>query len=551
MESSLDIPVFVERNYFAGTRFGDALDWVIERSDREIHAQILGTLHSAQEEVEVEGRVIDVRRGGLLGRTRLALLVEQVVKGPSILKDTVITVGGDRTEREDVAAKQLVMMNWLRRNTFDDFFYDGDLIDEAVKRVQRLLSETEVDAHIWGTDKDGEEVYIHGTVTDARIVRLRVGLLELRVAKAGSRSRLEADVVTVGGKEIAPEIVRELVSVVPNVLARKMRFIPAYSRTKLETKFVVETEKLTVTVDDNFDIIRDVTFKLPSGQIMGIIGESGSGKSTTIRALLGDIIPTSGRVRLGGVDSRQRGRVKPIFGFVPQDLSYMYQDFSALENLVEFGKQYGIPEEELVRRGKILLRELGIFEQGNQSVRTLSGGEKRRASIAISMVHRPQLMVLDEPTSGLDPDARSELWEYLDYLNREYGTSMIVVTHYPQEGEFCDKVGVFLREKSMIAYGSPKELKASLPGKGYATGLILKEVRLDLPDLIRDIPGIVHILERGELVKIFSDRPPMTIAEQAVQRLQENNIEVKSVWPMMDVDLIDYFILITRREMVV
>ncbi len=551
MESSLDIPVFVERNYFAGTRFGDALDWIVERSDREIHVQILGSLHSIQEEVEVEGRILDVRRGGLLGRTRLAVLVENVIKGPSSIKDTVVTVGGEGNEREDIAARQLVMMNWLRRNTFDDFFYDGDLIDEAVKRVQRLLAETEIDAHIWGTDKDGEEVYIHGTVTNARIVRLRVGLLELRIAKPGSRGRAAAEVVTVGGKETAPEIVRELVSVLPDVLARKMRFIPAYSRTKLETRFVVETDKLTVTVDDNFDIIRDVTFKLPSGQIMGIIGESGSGKSTTIRALLGDIIPTSGRVRLGGVDSRHRRQVKPIFGFVPQDLGYMYQDFSALENLVEFGKQYGIPEEELVRRGKILLRELGIFEQGNQSVRTLSGGEKRRASIAISMVHRPQLMVLDEPTSGLDPDARSELWEYLDYLNREYGTSMIVVTHYPQEGEFCDKVGVFLREKSMIAYGSPKELKASLPGKGYATGLILKEVRLDLRDLIRDIPGIVHILERGELVKIFSDRPPMVIAEQAVQRLQENGIEVKSVWPMMDVDLIDYFILITRREMVV
>jgi ABC-2 type transport system ATP-binding protein len=284
---------------------------------------------------------------------------------------------------------------------------------------------------------------------------------------------------------------------------------------------------------------------------MGIIGESGSGKSTTIRAILGDIIPTSGRVRLGGVDSRQRGRVKPLFGFVPQDLSYMYQDFSALENIVEFGKQYGIPEEELVRRGKILLRELGIFEKGNQSVRTLSGGEKRRSSIAISMVHRPQLMVLDEPTSGLDPDARSELWEYLDYLNREYGTSMIVVTHYPQEGEFCDKVGVFLRERSMIAYGSPKELKASLPGKGYATGLILKEVRLDLPEILQDIPGIVHILERGELIKIFSDRPAMVITEQALRKLQEKGIEVKSVWPKMDVDLIDYFILITRRQMTV
>lgn len=69
LESALDVPVFVERNYFAGSRFGDALDWITERSDREIHAQILGTLHSVQEEIEIEGRILDVRRGGLLGRT--------------------------------------------------------------------------------------------------------------------------------------------------------------------------------------------------------------------------------------------------------------------------------------------------------------------------------------------------------------------------------------------------------------------------------------------------------------------------------------------------
>ncbi|MFX1564112.1 MAG: ABC transporter ATP-binding protein, partial [Promethearchaeota archaeon] len=499
MERVVEVPVFVERNYFSGSRFSDALNWIDERSDRELHAQIVGTLISKQEEVDVEGRILDVRRGGLRGRTRIAILVHNVTQGPDSLKDTVVTIGDEKTEREDISPKQLILLNWLRRNLNEDFYYDGDLIDAAVKHVKELLANTEVDARIWGVNKEGEEVDISGSVTNARMVRLRVGLLELRSTKSTRREGTHTEIFTVGGKEATPEIMRELMSIVPDVIAHKILFTPAYARTRAKAEYVIDVQNLTVTVEDDFDIIRDVTFRLPTGQIMGIIGESGSGKSTTIRAILGDIIPTSGRIRLGGVDSRQRKQVKPFFGFVPQDLSYMYQSFTPLENIVEFGKQYGIPESELIRRGKILLRELGIYEKGNQSVRTLSGGEKRRASIVISMVHRPQLVVLDEPTSGLDPDARSELWRYLDYLNREYGTSMIVVTHYPAEAEYCDQVGVLLREHSLIAFGSPSELKASLPGGGFASGFILQEPQPGIARFLQDIPGIIHVLERGEL----------------------------------------------------
>jgi ABC-2 type transport system ATP-binding protein len=357
------------------------------------------------------------------------------------------------------------------------------------------------------------------------------------------------EVITVGGRETAPEIMRELISIVPDVLARKMLFTPAYARSLDRVENVIVAENLTVTVDDNFDIIRDVTFALPSGQIMGIIGESGSGKSTTIRAIIGDIIPSRGKVKLGGIDSTQRSQVKPIFGFVPQDLGYMYQNFTPLENIIEFGKQYGLPEAELVRRGKILLRELGIFEKGNQTVQTLSGGEKRRTSITIAMVHRPQLLILDEPTSGLDPDARSELWDYLDYLNREYNTSMVVVTHYPGEGEYCDQVGVFMRERSMVAFGSPAELKASLPGGGYAVGIILNQPRPGIATLLQDVPGIIHVLERGELIKVFTSVPLMEMAERVTRSLQSQEIGIKSIKPKMGVDMTDYFILITGRQL--
>lgn len=547
MEQLADIPVFVEKNYFAGSRFDDALDWIDERSDREIHAQITGKLRGTNEEIAVEGRVLNVTRKGR--RRRIVLLVNTVLNGAEQLVGTVLTIGSDKTEREEVAAKQLVMMNWLRRNIHDDFYYDGEEIDHAVKRVQELLSYTEVDAQIWGVNKDGQEINIGGTVTNARMERLRVGLLEIRTTTTSQVTDRSAQVLTIGGRESAPEIMRELISIVPDVHAHKMLFTPAYARTRGKVENVIVADALTVTVDSNYDIIRDVSFKLPSGQIMGIIGESGSGKSTTIRALIGDIIPTRGQVIIGGVKSTQRKQVKPIFGFVPQDLGYMYQNFTPLENIIEFGKQYGIPEQELVRRGKVLLREMEIFEKGNQSVRTLSGGEKRRASISIAMVHRPQLLILDEPTSGLDPDMRSELWDYLDYLNQEYGTSMIVVTHYPGEAEYCDTVGVFMRERSLVAYGSPTELKASLPGKGYAVGVILQQPRPGIATLLQDVKGIIHVLERGELIKVFSEVPLIEMSERVVRALQAQNIQIKSVKPKMGVDMTDYFILITGRQL--
>lgn len=546
MEQLSDIPVFVEKNYFAGSRFDDTLNWIEQRSDREIHAQIAGILRATQQDISVEGRILDIRRKG---RRRLALLVNTVLKGPEELAGVVLTIGSDKTEREEVSARQLVLMNWLRRNIHDDFYYDGEHIDHAVKRVEELLLYTEVDARIWGVDKEGQPVDIQGTITNARMERLRVGLLEIRAAQSSAAIRAAPEVLTVGGRETAPEIMRELMSIVPDVLALKMLFTPAYARTGDRVENVIVAENLTVTVDDNFDIIRDVTFSLPSGQIMGIIGESGSGKSTTIRAIIGDIIPTRGRVSIGGITSTQRSQVKPIFGFVPQDLGYMYQNFTPLENIVEFGKQYGIPEAELVRRGKILLRELGIFEKGNQSVQTLSGGEKRRSSISIAMVHRPQLLILDEPTSGLDPDARSELWDYLDYLNREYNTSMIVVTHYPGEGEYCDKVGVLMRERSMVAFGSPSELKASLPGGGYAVGIILNQPRPGIATLLKDVPGIIHVLERGELIKVFSEVPLMEMAERVSRAFQGQDIGIKSIKPKIGVDMTDYFILITGRQL--
>jgi ABC-type multidrug transport system ATPase subunit len=224
----------------------------------------------------------------------------------------------------------------------------------------------------------------------------------------------------------------------------------------------------------------------------------------------------------------------------------MYDTFTPLENIIAFGKQYDIPEWQLVNEGKTLLRDFGILEKGNQPTNELSGGQKRRVSIGIALVHRPKVLLMDEPTSGLDPDNRNELWHFLDYINQEYGTSMIVITHYPIEAEFCDKVAVFIRGKSLVSFGKPSSLKETMPSKGFAVGIVLEEVDPRARKTLEKVEGAMFVLQRGELLKVFTEEPLEVVAERCVTALNEKEIAVKIVKTKAVADMVDYYIAITR-----
>ncbi|MCP4763474.1 MAG: ABC transporter ATP-binding protein, partial [archaeon] len=200
------------------------------------------------------------------------------------------------------------------------------------------------------------------------------------------------------------------------------------------TKKVLSVEDVKVVLGGR-TIIHDVNFEIQKGDIMGIIGESGAGKSTTLKAILGEF-DYEGEIFVFGINAHKTKSIAPFIGYVPQDLSRMYSNFNALENIVAFGRQYGIPDDILIQRGKKILKDLGIDHVANQKVESLSGGQKRRVSIAISIVHNPYLIFLDEPTSGLDPLARYELWHYLDVINKEYGITLCVISHYLDEIEY-------------------------------------------------------------------------------------------------------------------
>jgi len=310
----------------------------------------------------------------------------------------------------------------------------------------------------------------------------------------------------------------------------------------LEDYPAVHVQGLTIKIGKKV-ILEDVSMTLQHGEVLGVIGESGAGKSTFVKCILGTRA-SIGDIKIYGFDIRKdRKKLKPLFGYVPQDLSKIYENFTVMENLLHFGKQYGLNEEEIVQRGSTILRDLGIFDKKDALVSELSGGQRRRASIAIGMIHQPTLFVLDEPTSGLDPILREQLWINLIDLAEQLNTSLIVITHYPEESKFCTRVAIFGRKRGLIDFGHPQELINNLPGSGRAVDIILKEsishVTVDLLPILEKIPEVEFVLEekRGQRYRIFSHLPLNTLRAHLVRSLGTELIELKQ----SEATLVDYF----------
>ena len=533
-------PAFVEEAYFSGARMGEAIDWCVVRQDRELHCEVEGILNATGKEVRFRGRVMKVKKG-VLSKT-IALFVEEDLRRRKAGElEKVLTVGG---AQQDVTVSQITVQNYLKRNMADDLYYDGRDLQQAVKDLEKMKSQ-DIACTVWGKrGSDKLPIMITGTVIGSATAPAPIlpeGSLEIRVEPEGDTTDAKIYHVAQPQLLMGPRYNPNL-----TVLANKVYIMPYAWKAAPEYRDVVATRNLTVKVKSGQKLIENVSFSMKEGEMLAIIGESGAGKSTTVKALIGDI-PSTGVCRIAGIDSRETQKVRHFFGYCPQDLSYMYDTFTPLENIIAFGKQYDIPEWQLIQRGKTLLRDFGILEKGNASSKDLSGGEQRRVSISIALAHNPRVLLMDEPTSGLDPDNRSELWKYLNFINQEYGTSIIVITHYPVEAEFCDKVAVFLRGKSLVAYGTPARLKESMPSRGFAVGIVLHEVDPRALKTLEAVEGAKFVLQRGELLKIFTEEPLEIIAERAVKALKDKKIGVKIVKTKSVADMVDYYIAITRQ----
>ncbi|MBN1800295.1 MAG: ATP-binding cassette domain-containing protein [Candidatus Lokiarchaeota archaeon] len=254
-------------------------------------------------------------------------------------------------------------------------------------------------------------------------------------------------------------------------------------------------------------IVNSMSLTLEHGEILGVLGESGAGKSTFVKSLLG-MRKFKGTNQVYGMDVKKKSKkMRPIYGYVPQDLSKIYEDFTTYQNILYFGRQYGLSEREIRRKAKRILRSLEIDDKMHEQVKNLSGGQKRRVSIAIGLIHDPIIVWMDEPTSGLDPVVRENLWHALTRINEEFNTTLIVITHYPEESRFCNKVAIFGRGRGLIDFGHPKDLLGQLPGKGRTIGLIFRNTEEKALERLESILGISKALENkaGMEFSLLSD----------------------------------------------
>jgi ABC-2 type transport system ATP-binding protein len=197
-----------------------------------------------------------------------------------------------------------------------------------------------------------------------------------------------------------------------------------------------------------------LSLSVPQGQLYGLAGPNGSGKTTLIRTLCGLLRPDSGEARLLGWRMPST-RVRSQLGYMPQEVA-VYDDLSVLQNLMYFGSLYGLSRGQVRERSEELLSLVELKERTRQRVGTLSGGMRRRVSLAVSLLHKPRLAFLDEPTAGVDPKLRRSFWEYFNVLATQ-DVTLVVTTHLVEEALRCHRVG-FLSAGQLMTEGTPEEI---------------------------------------------------------------------------------------------
>ena len=219
---------------------------------------------------------------------------------------------------------------------------------------------------------------------------------------------------------------------------------------------VIATQNLVKRYQD-FVAVDGISFEVAPGESFGLLGPNGAGKSTTMRMIGAVSTRTSGDLNVLGLDPNRYGpEIRSQLGVVPQE-NNLDMELKVRENLLVYGRYFGLPRARVARRADELLEFAQLADKASAKVDDLSGGMKRRLTIARALINDPRLLLLDEPTTGLDPQARHILWDRLFRL-KEQGTTLLLTTHYMDEAEqLCDRL-VVVDKGRIMAEGSPADL---------------------------------------------------------------------------------------------
>lgn len=279
--------------------------------------------------------------------------------------------------------------------------------------------------------------------------------------------------------------------------------------------------------------VNDVSFDVGAGEIFGLIGPDGAGKTTTLRVLATALAPTSGRVMVDGRDIvRDAEAIKQEIGYMPQRFA-LYGDLTVVENMNFFADIFGSPQTGRAVLTEKLLGFARLEQFKTRPARNLSGGMQKKLALATTLMHRPRVLLLDEPTTGVDPVSRREFWDLLTNIHLE-GVTIVVSTPYLDEAERCTRVALMHRGK-LLANDTPNNLRAQLGAfvfEGHSAHARNAERALAAQ------PGILNTNAYGDVIRVIVDDPARVAAIQnewqtrdiAVQNFQPTNARLEDVF---------------------
>ena len=281
--------------------------------------------------------------------------------------------------------------------------------------------------------------------------------------------------------------------------------------TELSEEAMVSVEKLNVVFGKKH-IVHDVSFDVKKGEIIGMFGISGAGKTTVIRVLTCQIEKKNwnGSVLVTGLDPSKKSNHSKILsniGYVPQlELLNLYFELTPMVNVEVFTSTYGMDKKEAKKTAEKLFNILDIpKDTWKKRVKKMSGGEKKRLSMAIGLIHNPEVLFLDEPTTGVDASKRYDILSYLKKLNQQLNTTMFIITHDLEAALICDKTAI-LREGKLLEFDTPQNLINSLPSKGLVARISIEKLNQKMINTIQKFPAIKKVLRVGnESIEVLMD----------------------------------------------
>ena len=271
---------------------------------------------------------------------------------------------------------------------------------------------------------------------------------------------------------------------------------------------VIRAENIVKKYGD-FVAVDGISFEVQRGESFGLLGPNGAGKSTTMKMIAAVSTRTSGNLEVLGMDPNTDGpAIRSQLGVVPQE-DNLDQELRVRENLITYGRFFGMSHAAVAKRADELLEFAQLTDRAKSKVEPLSGGMKRRLTIARSLMNDPQMLLLDEPTTGLDPQARHILWDRLFRL-KEQGTTLVLTTHYMDEAEQLSDRIIVVDKGAIMAEGSPAQLI-----RQYSSKEVL-EVRYGSDKNKSVAKSIADIGERQEIlpdrILIYSDNGERDLA---------------------------------------